>query len=129
MTLTGKWAATGAAQRLAPLVEQLLGGELPVRVRMWDGSETGAADGPLVHVRSRRALRRLLWAPGELGLAEAYISGDVDIEGDLADGLRAMRHAVRERGLQPAGLQDPGAAPVRSRAPEDPRRAGAQARG
>ncbi|MEU1437417.1 cyclopropane-fatty-acyl-phospholipid synthase family protein [Streptomyces sp. NPDC005786] len=102
MTVTGKQAAApGAAQRLEPLVEQLLGGELPVRVRMWDGSETGAADGPLVHVRSRRALRRLLWAPGELGLAEAYITGDVDVEGDLAAGLRAMRHAVRERGLRP----------------------------
>lgn len=103
MTLTGKQdkqATTGAAQRLEPLVEQLLGGPLPVRVRMWDGSETGAADGPLVHVRSRRALRRLLWAPGELGLAEAYITGDVDVEGDLAEGLRAMRLAVRERGLR-----------------------------
>ncbi|MFD0026536.1 class I SAM-dependent methyltransferase [Streptomyces sp. NPDC058382] len=101
MTLTGNRTANGAAQRLEPLVEQLLGGALPVRVRMWDGSETGAADGPLVHVRSRRALRRLLWEPGELGLAEAYITGDVDIEGDLADGLRAMRLAVRERGLRP----------------------------
>lgn len=102
MTLTGKQAAApGAAQRLEPLVEQLLGGELPVRVRMWDGTETGSGDGPLVHVRSRRALRRLLWAPGELGLAEAYITGDVDVEGDLATGLRAMRHAVRERGLRP----------------------------
>lgn len=101
MTLTDKQATTGAAQRLEPLVEQLLGGTLPVRVRMWDGSETGAADGPLVHVRSRRALRRLLWSPGELGLAEAYITGDIDIEGDLADGLRAMRGAVRESGLRP----------------------------
>ncbi|ROQ62736.1 cyclopropane-fatty-acyl-phospholipid synthase [Streptomyces sp. 840.1] len=103
MTLTGKQdkqATTGAAQRIEPLVEQLLGGPLPVRVRMWDGSETGAADGPLVHVRSRRALRRLLWATGELGLAEAYITGDVDVEGDLAEGLRAMRLAVRERGLR-----------------------------
>lgn len=101
MTPTGNRETTGAAQRLEPLVEQLLGGALPVRVRMWDGSETGAADGPLVHVRSRRALRRLLWAPGELGLAEAYITGDVEVEGDLAEGLRAMRHAVRERGLRP----------------------------
>lgn len=99
MTFT-ETAAPGAAQRLEPLVEQLLGGELPVRVRMWDGSETGAVDGPLVQVRSRRALRRLLWSPGELGLAEAYITGDVDIEGDLAEGLRAMRRAVRERGLR-----------------------------
>ncbi|NEC65309.1 SAM-dependent methyltransferase, partial [Streptomyces sp. SID9727] len=99
MTLTGKHPAHGAAQRIEPLAEQLFGGRLPVRVRMWDGSETGAADGPLIHVRGRRALRRLLWEPGELGLAEAYIAGDIDIEGDLAEGLRAVRRAVRERGL------------------------------
>ena len=39
-------------------------------------------------LRSRRALRRLLWAPGELGLARAYVTGDLDVEGDLADGFR-----------------------------------------
>ncbi|PWS46729.1 SAM-dependent methyltransferase, partial [Streptomyces sp. ZEA17I] len=36
--------ATGAAQRLVPLAERLLGGALPVRVRMWDGSEAGPED-------------------------------------------------------------------------------------
>ncbi|MFH9769953.1 class I SAM-dependent methyltransferase [Streptomyces microflavus] len=92
---------TGAAQRLEPLAERLLGGQLPVRVRMWDGSEAGPEDAPTVHVRSRRALRRLLWEPGELGLAEAYITGDIDLAEDLGDGLRAMRRAVSERGLTP----------------------------
>ncbi|CAM5665415.1 cyclopropane-fatty-acyl-phospholipid synthase [Streptomyces badius] len=90
---------TGAAQRVEPLIERFLGGGLPVRVRMWDGSETGPQDAPTVHVRTRRALRRLLWEPGELGLAEAYITGDIDLDADLGDGLRAMRRAVRERGL------------------------------
>ncbi|RPK79247.1 MULTISPECIES: cyclopropane-fatty-acyl-phospholipid synthase family protein [Streptomyces] len=90
---------TGAAQRVEPLIERFLGGALPVRVRMWDGSETGPHDAPTVHVRTRRALRRLLWEPGELGLAEAYITGDIDLDADLGDGLRAMRRAVRERGL------------------------------
>ncbi|MBM7054694.1 MULTISPECIES: cyclopropane-fatty-acyl-phospholipid synthase family protein [Streptomyces] len=90
---------TGAAQRVEPLIERFLGGGLPVRVRMWDGSETGPRDAPTVHVRTRRALRRLLWEPGEIGLAEAYITGDIDLDADLGDGLRAMRRAVRERGL------------------------------
>ncbi|MGW6639547.1 class I SAM-dependent methyltransferase [Streptomyces cyaneofuscatus] len=92
---------TGAAQRLEPLAERLLGGGLPVRVRMWDGSEAGPEDAPTVHVRSRRALRRLLWEPGELGLAEAYITGEIDLDEDLGDGLRAMRRAMEERGLTP----------------------------
>jgi cyclopropane-fatty-acyl-phospholipid synthase len=36
----------------------------------------------VVFVR-RRGLRRLLWAPGELGLVRAYVSGDMHIEGDI----------------------------------------------
>ncbi|MER5894660.1 cyclopropane-fatty-acyl-phospholipid synthase family protein [Streptomyces sp. NPDC001876] len=88
----------GAAQRVAPVIEQFLGGPPPVRIRMWDGSETGPEGAPTVHVRSRRALRRLLWQPGELGLAEAYITGDIDIADNLAAGLRAMRRASREQG-------------------------------
>ncbi|MFD7529870.1 class I SAM-dependent methyltransferase [Streptomyces sp. NPDC059849] len=89
----------GAAQRLAALAEDALGGPLPVRLRTWDGSESGPADAPVVVVRSRRALRRLLWQPGELGLAQAYVTGELDVEGDLAQGLRAMWAAVRERGV------------------------------
>lgn len=52
---------TGAAHRLAVLVEDALGAPLPVRLRAWDGSETGPSDAPVVVLRSRRALRRLLW--------------------------------------------------------------------
>ena len=76
------------ADRLAALVNDVAGVDLPVRIRAWDGSEAGPADGPVLIVRSRRALRRLLWAPGEMGLARAYVTGDLDVEGDLADGLR-----------------------------------------
>ncbi|MFR9799142.1 class I SAM-dependent methyltransferase [Streptomyces sp. MS06] len=94
----------GAAHRLAALAADALGGPLPVRLRAWDGSETGPADGPVVVVRSRRALRRLLWQPGELGLAQAYVTGELDVEGDLAQGLRAMWSAARERGLRPPRL-------------------------
>ncbi|MGW1893918.1 class I SAM-dependent methyltransferase [Streptomyces sp. NPDC002004] len=92
-------ARSGAAHRLAALAEDALGGPLPVRLRTWDGSEAGAPGGPVVVVRSRRALRRLLWEPGELGLAQAYVTGEIDVEGDLAQGLRAMWAAARERGL------------------------------
>ncbi|NLU72868.1 class I SAM-dependent methyltransferase [Streptomyces sp. HNM0575] len=95
----------GAARRLAPLLQELLGSPLPVRLRTWDGSETApgdsAEDAPVLVLRSRRALRRLLWQPGELGLAEAYITRDIDVEGDLADGLRTVWRAVRSGGLRP----------------------------
>jgi cyclopropane-fatty-acyl-phospholipid synthase len=86
---------SGVAQRLAGVVDGVFGGRSPVRLRGWDGSEAGPAGAPVVVVRSRRALRRLLWQPGALGLAEAYIAGDLEIEGDLPDGIGRLAAAVR----------------------------------
>jgi cyclopropane-fatty-acyl-phospholipid synthase len=76
------------AHRLAELIRDGAGVELPVRIRAWDGTEAGPADGPVLVIKNRRALRRLLWAPGEMGLARAYVTGDVDVDGDMADGFR-----------------------------------------
>ncbi|MCU1602570.1 MAG: putative cyclopropane fatty acid synthase [Frankiales bacterium] len=90
----------GAAPALAALVEPLFGGELPVRLRAWDGSEHGPAGAPVVVLRNRRALRRLAYNPGELGLAQAYVTGDLDVEGDLFDGFRRIWSTVREKDLQ-----------------------------
>jgi cyclopropane-fatty-acyl-phospholipid synthase len=81
---------TGVAGAIAGLVRTHAGLDLPVRLRAWDGSEAGPADGPVLVARSPQALRRILWRPGELGLARAYVSGDLDVEGDLADGLRRL---------------------------------------
>ncbi|MCY0922296.1 MULTISPECIES: SAM-dependent methyltransferase [unclassified Streptomyces] len=91
------------ADRLAELLGHFLAGPPPVRLRAWDGSESGPEDAPLVVLRSPDALRRLLWQPGELGLAEAYIVGDLDIEGDLADGLGRAWQSVREHGTATPG--------------------------
>ena len=84
------------APALAALVEPLFGGELPVRLRAWDGSEHGPADAPVVVLKSRKALRRLLWNPGELGLAQAYVTGELDVEGDLFEGFRRIWATIRE---------------------------------
>jgi cyclopropane-fatty-acyl-phospholipid synthase len=84
----------GVAGALAGLAAGLLG-ELPVRIRAWDGSEAGPADAPVLVLRARAALRRLLWRPNELGLAQAYITGEIDVEGDLADGFRRVWRRVR----------------------------------
>ncbi|MFE7094439.1 class I SAM-dependent methyltransferase [Streptomyces erythrochromogenes] len=88
-----------AAARLAALLSHFFTGPLPVRLRDWEGGEAGPSDAPLLVLRSPDALRRLLWQPGELGLAEAYISGDLDVEGDLADALSRAGRAVREQGI------------------------------
>jgi len=79
--------STPVAAQLAELVERLLGAPLPVRIRAWDGSEAGATTGPVVVIRHRRALRRLLWSPGELGLARAFVAGELEVDGDVAEGL------------------------------------------
>ncbi|HJQ46393.1 MAG TPA: class I SAM-dependent methyltransferase [Amycolatopsis sp.] len=66
----------------------VLGSDLPLQIRCWDGSEAGPPDAPVrLLFRRRRALRRLLWAPNELGLARAYVSGDIDVETDFFDSL------------------------------------------
>ncbi|MGP3971805.1 class I SAM-dependent methyltransferase [Streptomyces sp. 6N223] len=99
------------APRLAALAERLLGAPLPVRLRAWDGSEAGppgergAGGGPVVVVRHPRALRRLVFRPGELGLARAWVAGEIDIEGDLYAALDALAEHLWERdpGRPPAG--------------------------
>ncbi|KNB54381.1 SAM-dependent methyltransferase [Streptomyces caatingaensis] len=87
-----------AARRLAALAEQALGAPLPVRLRAWDRSEAGPPGAPVLVVRNRRALRRLLWKPGELGLARAWVAGDLDVEGDLYHALDLLAESVWERG-------------------------------
>ncbi|MET7640122.1 cyclopropane-fatty-acyl-phospholipid synthase family protein [Streptomyces sp. NPDC005438] len=93
------------APRLEPLLRQLFDGPPPFRLRAWDGSHTGPPDGVTVVLRTPRALRRLLWQPGEVGLAQAYASGDLDVEGDagtgLREGLRTLWRSARERALTP----------------------------
>ena len=88
-----------AAGQLAGVLEPFFGGTLPIRIRAWDGSEAGPADAPAVLIRNRRALRRLLWSPGELGLAQAYVTGELDVEGDLTEGFRLIWSTIRERNL------------------------------
>ena len=72
--------------------------------RYWDGTveRAGTVDPAFTLVMNRRgALRRMLLPPTEISLVEAYISGDVDIEGDLETAI-ALGDTVRER-LQRSG--------------------------
>ena len=82
------------AERIAAVAASMLGGPLPIRLRAWDGSEAGPVGAPTLII-SRRGLRRLMWSPGELGLAEGYVTGDLDVDSDLSEGLAAMWAATR----------------------------------
>lgn len=84
------------ADRLAEALGTVLGTtELPLRLRGWDGSVAGPPGAPVLAVCSRRALRRLAWAPGQLGLGRAYVAGEIDIEDDVFDTFAALRSVGR----------------------------------
>jgi cyclopropane-fatty-acyl-phospholipid synthase len=104
----------GVAGKLAQMVAGVTGGPLPVRLRAWDGSSTGPAGGPTLVIRDKVALRRLLWSPNELGLAQAYIAGEIDVEGDLAEGLRQVWQLARSRNLGGRSIRVPAAERLRA---------------
>jgi cyclopropane-fatty-acyl-phospholipid synthase len=89
---------TDVATAISELIAPMFGGRLPIVIRAWDGSSCGSADAPTVILNSPRALAHIAWSPGELGLARAYIAGDLDIDGNIADGLSAVWAALRDGG-------------------------------
>jgi cyclopropane-fatty-acyl-phospholipid synthase len=91
---------TEAAAVLAHFTEQVLGAPLPVGIRLWDGSTAGPDDGPAFVLRDSDALRRLLWRPGELGLARAWVAGDLEVDGDLYELLDRISSLLWERDEQ-----------------------------
>lgn len=88
------------AGRLEEALRGVLRGPLPVRLRLWDGSEAGPTDAPRVVIHSPEALRRLLWQPGELGAAQAYVTGELDLVGDLGVALDHVRETLAHRGVR-----------------------------
>ncbi|GAA0980576.1 putative fatty acid methyltransferase [Nocardioides aquaticus] len=55
---------------------------LPVRFEAYDGSTAGPRDASItLRLRNRRGLAYLMTAPGDLGLARAYVAGDLELEG------------------------------------------------
>nr|GLK36103.1 hypothetical protein GCM10017611_29600 [Rhodococcus wratislaviensis] len=64
--------APTAAERLLSAFEGAMGIPIPVHVRCWDGSEAGPDSDLTIAFRNRRAIRRVLWSPNELGLVRAW---------------------------------------------------------
>ncbi|MCU1392911.1 MAG: SAM-dependent methyltransferase [Ilumatobacteraceae bacterium] len=84
-----------ASDTLRPLITELLGDDLTVTFRFWDGSELQPR-GPSVatiDMTSPDALRRVVWMPNELGLGRAYVAGDLDLVGNIFDAIIAFRDA------------------------------------
>jgi cyclopropane-fatty-acyl-phospholipid synthase len=75
-------------------VAQTLGtvlGAAPIAVEAYDGSRHGPADAAVrVVLRSPKALSYLVTAPGQLGMARAYVAGELDIDGDIYEALSLL---------------------------------------
>ena len=90
----------GMAAAAAPIVERLdrlVPGARDFALRFWDGSEVPPATGDgaprLTFVlRSPRALAYIARRPDQVGFGRAWVSGELDLEGDLEEAL-----ALRER--------------------------------
>jgi cyclopropane-fatty-acyl-phospholipid synthase len=84
------WVDRALAGRLAGKLSQA-----GVAVRLWDQAapERHVSAQPALVVRNRRALGRIALG-GELGLAEAYVDGDLSFEGDLRPMLESANRAA-----------------------------------
>jgi cyclopropane-fatty-acyl-phospholipid synthase len=67
---------------IAGALEELMEHGLPFRFSAYDGSAAGPEDSPVhVHLKTPRGLSYILTAPGDLGMARAYVAGDVEVTG------------------------------------------------
>lgn len=90
---------------LAGTFAAVLGGDLPLAIHAYDGSRAGPVAAPATLViRSPLAARRMLSSPGELGLARAYVAGDLDVEGDIYIALALLRGRLGRAFRSPGSL-------------------------
>ncbi|MGE5132355.1 MAG: class I SAM-dependent methyltransferase [Gemmatimonadota bacterium] len=83
---------------LAEVFERVAGPDAPVDFRAYDGSRAGSEDAPIrITVKSPLAVRYLAQAPGALGLARAYVSGHLDVDGDMYAALARMAPAQQAK--------------------------------
>jgi cyclopropane-fatty-acyl-phospholipid synthase len=100
VTSDASQVAEAPRSRLAVAAALLLGPDAPVEVVLFDGSRVGPRDADArIVLRSRRALSYLAWAPGALGLARAYVSGEIDVAGDMYTVLSRLTSVSRPRSL------------------------------
>jgi cyclopropane-fatty-acyl-phospholipid synthase len=77
--------------RLAEIFTRVVGPDSPIRFTAYDGSSAGPANAEVaLDLRSPLALSHLATAPGELGLARAYVTGALEVHGDMYTALKAL---------------------------------------
>lgn len=106
---------------LATIFEKIVGANTNIAFHAYDGSKAGPDGADItIEVKSPIAVAYLAQAPGELGLARAYISGHLNVQGDMYTLLdrmwnittndlsfREKADAVRSLGMKPLLMRVP----------------------
>ncbi len=105
MTMAPTRLRTAIAPGLAALSQR----PLPFRLTAYDGSSAGPDDPEVcLHIATERGLSYIVTAPGDLGMARAYVSGDLQIEGahpgDPYSLMRAVAGGFDATAPSPAAL-------------------------
>ena len=76
---------------IAPVLAKVIGPGKPIAFEAYDGSSAGPA-GALsrITIKDPRALSYVATAPSDLGLARAYVSGCMDLDGDMFTTLEML---------------------------------------
>jgi len=77
--------------RLAEIFERVVGPDAPIRFTAYDGSSAGDPSSEIaLHVRTPVAVNYFAQAPNAVGLTRAYVSGHLDLEGDMYTALSTV---------------------------------------
>lgn len=77
--------------RLAEIFERVVGPNAPIRFTAYDGSSAGDPNSDVtLHVRTPVAVNHLAQSPNAIGLTRAYVSGHLEVEGDMYTAIRRM---------------------------------------
>ena len=82
---------------LAEVFERVAGPDADVEFVAYDGSKAGRRGSPAVtfSIKDPVAVSYLAQAPGALGLARAFVSGHLDVDGDMYTALSRLAQAQR----------------------------------
>jgi len=88
-------------------LSRIMGDKVPIYFTAFDGSSAGSPESPIhLDLLNERGLSYLVTAPGDLGLARAYVAGDLDVHGvhpgDPYSALAQMQRELRGIKVTPA---------------------------
>lgn len=101
------FAELGTKLSIAEIFETLLDGPVPIRLTCYDGSTAGPADSEFgLEILTPRGVNYIATAPGDLGMARAYIAGDLIAHGvEPGDPYELLKAMAGMKFRRPTALQ------------------------